>query len=71
MWATALIEHLTMYKGHTQREIDAAAKLLARQSIDRVERELLCAMIINNRCGVILDTLDMQELEEVLEGLYE
>ena len=69
MWATALIEHLTMFKGHTQRELDAAVKLLARQPLDKVECELLCAMIINNRCGIILDTLDKQELEEVLQAL--
>ena len=37
MWATALIEHLTMFKGHTQRELDAAVKLLARQPLDKVE----------------------------------
>lgn len=71
MWSTALIEHLTMYNGHTARELNAASKLLARQPIDSVERELLCSMIINNRCGIKLDTLDKQELEEVLEGLYE
>lgn len=71
MWATALIEHLTMYNGHTTRELNAASKLLARQPIDSVEREILCSMIIDNRCGIKLDTLDKQELEEVLEGLYE
>lgn len=69
MWAIALIEHLTTYSGHTQMEIDAASKLLARQPLNMVEREVLYAMIINNRCGIILDTLDQQELEEVLQDL--
>jgi hypothetical protein len=46
-------------------------KVIARLPIAKYERTLMEHVVFNNSLGVVLDTLDKQEFEEVLDQLTE
>lgn len=70
-WAEVLTENLAYYSGHSRDELDASMKVIARLPITKCERTLIEHVVFNNSLGVVLDTLDKQELEEVLDQLTE
>lgn len=70
-WAEVLTENLAFYSGHSRAELDASMKVIARLPIAKYERTLMEHVVFNNSLGVVLDTLDKQEFEEVLDQLTE
>jgi len=70
-WAEILTENLAFYSGHSRAELDASMKVVARLPITKYERALMEYAVFNNSLGIVLDTLDKQEFEEVLDKLTE
>ncbi len=70
-WAEVLTENLAYYSGHSRDELNALMKVIARLSITKYERTLIENVVFNNSLGLALDTLDKQELDEVLDQLIE
>jgi hypothetical protein len=70
-WAEVLTENLAYYSGHSRDELDASIKVIARLPISKYERTLIEHVVFNNSLGIVLDTLDKQELEDVLNELSE
>ena len=68
-WSEVLTENLAYYSGHSRDELDASIKVIARLHISKHERTLIENVVFNNSLGIALDTLDKQELEDVLDQL--
>ena len=70
-WAEVLTENLAYYSGHSRDELNASMKVIARLPITKHERTLIEYVVFNNSLGIVLDTLDTQEFDEVLDQLTE
>lgn len=70
-WAEVIVEDLAIHSGHTRDNLYAVMKVIARLPITKYERTLIELTVLNNSLGIVLDTLDKQELEEVLDQLTE
>ena len=70
-WAEVLTENLAYYSSHSRDELNASMKVIARLPITKYERTLIEHTVFNNSLGIALDTLDKQELDEVLDHLTE